>query len=105
MLGKITIDEVFTRMNPEVENFRIFVSIVHYHMLDDKHTKLDQTTEKGYFVDYNEMSKAYMIYMPGNRRIIMRRDMKFREEKAFRRSRRLPTYDHSGPTESPRVEK
>lgn len=35
---------------------------------------------------YSENAKAYHIYIPENRKIVIRRDVKFMEEKAFRRS-------------------
>jgi hypothetical protein len=38
-------------------------------------------------VGYNESSKAYQIYIPGQRQIEVSRDVTFEEEIAFRRSR------------------
>jgi hypothetical protein len=38
-------------------------------------------------VGYNESSKAYRIYIPGQRQIKVSRDVTFEEEIAFRRSR------------------
>ena len=58
-------------------------------------TKLDQTAERGYFVGYSETSKAYRIFIPGTKRIIIRRDVKFMEDKAFKRSGDLLTNDLS----------
>ena len=53
---------------------------------------------------YSEISKAYRIFIPGTRRIIVRRDVKFMEDKAFRRSRDFPVDDQSKqPTEAPRI--
>jgi hypothetical protein len=42
---------------------------------------------KGTFVGYSESSKAYQIYIPGQRQIEVRKDVTFEEEVAFRRSR------------------
>ena len=58
-------------------------------------TKLDQTAERGYFVGYSETLKAYRIFIPRTRRIIVKRNVKFIEDKAFRRSRDLPADDQS----------
>jgi len=58
-----------------------------------KCTKLDQTTKKGDFVGYSATSKAYKIYIHNSRRIIMRRDVKFMDEKGFRGSRKMPIGD------------
>ena len=78
-----------------VGHFKIFGSLAYCHILGDTHTKLDQAAKRGYFVGYSETSKAYRIFIPGTRRIIVRRDVKFMEDKAFRRSRDFPTDDQS----------
>jgi hypothetical protein len=44
---------------------------------------------KWFFVGYSENSKAYMIYVPGQRQIEVSRDMTFHEEVAFKKSREL----------------
>jgi hypothetical protein len=49
--------------------------------------KLDLSDRKGTFVGYRESSKAYRIYIPGQRQIEVSRDVSFEEEVAFRRSR------------------
>ncbi|KAH9292825.1 hypothetical protein KI387_042000, partial [Taxus chinensis] len=102
VLGKMTPEEAFTGKKPDVGHFRIFGSLAYCHIPEDTRTKLDQTTEKGYLVGYSETSKAYRIFIPGTRRIIVRRDVKFMEDKAFRRSRDLPVDDQSEqPTKAP----
>ena len=60
------------------------------HIPDEKHSELDQTTEKRYLVGYNETSKAYKIYIPGSRKIVVRRDANFTEDRAFRKSHEMP---------------
>jgi hypothetical protein len=37
-------------------------------------------------VGYSEVSKAYMIYIPALRRAMVRRDVRFEEDRAFKRS-------------------
>lgn len=95
VLGKMTLEEVFTGKKPDVSHFRIFESLAYCHILGDTRTKLDQTTKRGYFVGYSETSKAYRIFILGSKRIIVRWDVKFMEDKAFRRSRDLPADDQS----------
>jgi hypothetical protein len=51
---------------------------------------LDPTGEKGILVGYSEVSKAYRIFVPVHRRIVVSRDVQF-EEGALRRSRDMPT--------------
>jgi len=62
-------------------------------MPHDKRTKLDQTAEQGFFVGYNETSKAFRIYIPSSRKIVVRRDVKFMEDRAFRGSREMHASD------------
>ena len=54
-------------------------------------SKLNQTAEKGHLVEYSETSKAYIIYIPGNRKIVVRRDVKFMEDRAFMKSPEMPS--------------
>ena len=83
----MTPEEAFTRKKPNVGHFRIFGSLAYCHILGDTCTKLDQIAERGYYVGYSETSKAYRIFIPGTRRVIVKHDVKFIEDKAFRRSR------------------
>jgi len=86
-LGKITPEKVFTGKTLEVSHFRIFGSLVYCRIPEEKRKKLDQTAKKGYLVGYSENAKAYRIYLPGSRNVLVRRDVKFMEDRAFRRSR------------------
>jgi hypothetical protein len=43
--------------------------------------------ERGIFVGYNETSKAFRIYLPSLRKTVLRRDARFEEDRAFRKSR------------------
>ena len=72
VLEKKTPEGVFTGKKPKVSHLRIFSSIAYCHMLDDKRTKLDQTPEKGFFIGYIESSKVFRIYIPRNRKIVVR---------------------------------
>jgi hypothetical protein len=44
---------------------------------------------KGFFWGYSENSKAYRIYVPGQRKIELSRDVNFHEEAVFKKSREL----------------
>ena len=89
-LGKVTPEGVFTGSKHEVSHFRIFGNIVYCHVPNEKRKKLGQTAKQGYLVGYSENAKAYCIYIPENRKIVVKRDVKFMEEKAFKRSREVP---------------
>jgi hypothetical protein len=60
---------------------------VYIHVPKEKRTKLDPSGKKGTFVGYSESSKAYWIYIHGQRQIEVSKDVAFEEEVAFRRSR------------------
>ena len=94
-LGKTMPEGAFTRKKQEVGHFRIFGSLAYCHIPNEKRSKLDQTAEKGYLVGYSETSKAYRIYIPSSRKIVVRRDVKFTEDRAFQRSHEMPAEDQS----------
>ena len=48
---------------------------------------------------YNETSKAFQIYIPAQRRVVVRWDVKFEEDRAFRRSRELEYLELLDPQE------
>ena len=89
VVGNMTPEECFTGKKPEVSPFGIFGSLTYSHVPSKKRTKLEPTAEKGIFVGYDETSKAFCIYFPSQRKVVVRRDVKFEEELAFRKSREL----------------
>jgi transposase InsO family protein len=92
VLGKLTLEEVFTGTKPIVSHFCIWGSVYYCHVPSEKRTELDPTAEKGILVGYSEASKAYRIIVPTHEKIIVYRDVQFEEEHALRRSRDLPTH-------------
>jgi hypothetical protein len=72
-------------VKPEVGNFKIFGCPVYIHVPKEKMNKLDPLGRKDTFVGYSESSKAYWIYIPGQRQIEVSRDVVFEEEVAFRK--------------------
>jgi hypothetical protein len=89
VLGNMTPDEAFTGQKPQVGHLRIFGCVTYSFIPKDLRKKMEPTAEKGIFVGYNEISKAYRIYIPALRRVVVRRDVKFKEQKAYERSRDL----------------
>ena len=78
-----TPEEDFTGCKPSVEHLRIFGSPVYIHIPKEKRTKLEPSGKKGIFVGYSETSKAYRIYIPGQKFIEVSRDVTFHEETTF----------------------
>ena len=56
---------MLTGKNPEVSHLDIFGFPLYVHIPKEKRTKLDPSEKKGIFVGYYEVSKAFMIYIPG----------------------------------------
>jgi hypothetical protein len=86
-LKEKTLEEVFSGIKPEVGNLKIFGCHVYIHVPKEKRTNMEPSGKKGVFVGYNERSEAYMIYVPGQRKIEVGRDVTFHEEATFKISR------------------
>jgi hypothetical protein len=65
ILEEKTTKEVFSGIQPEVGNLRIFGCPVYIHVPKEKRTKMEPSGKKGDFVGYSENSKSYRIYVPG----------------------------------------
>ena len=66
-----------------------------------KRAKLVPSKKKGIFVGYSDSSKAYHIYVLGQRYIEVRRDVIFHEEVVFRQTQELSKEDEGPPPEIP----
>jgi len=96
-LGHVTPEEAFSGKKPYIGHFRIFGCIAYSYVPKEKRTKLEPTAEKGIFVGYSETSKAFRIYIPTQRKVVVRRDVKFEEDRALRRSQELAYLDQPDP--------
>ena len=85
-LGRKTLEEVFTGIRLDVSHG----SVCYCHVHADNRKKLDPSGEKELLVGYGKISKAYKVYIPARRRIIVSRDVQFDEDRALRRSLDLP---------------
>jgi hypothetical protein len=86
ILGKMTPKEAFTDRRPDVEHIKIFGCLTFSHVPSKRRTKLDPTAQQGILVGYSEMSKAYCFYIPPLRKVMVSRDVRFEEDRAFARS-------------------
>ena len=75
VLGKWTPEETFSGIMPDVSHLCIGGSVCYCHVPLEKRTKLNPTTIKGILVGYNEVSKAYKIYVPTRGKVIVCRDV------------------------------
>ena len=79
---------MFTGKKLEVIHLKIFGCPVYVHIPKEKRTKLGPSRKKGIFVGYCEVSKAFIIYILGFHHMEIRRDVKFHDEEALKRSRK-----------------
>ena len=96
ILGEKSQEEVFTGEKPVVDHMRIFGTPVYIHVPKEKRANLEPSEKKGIFVGYSESSKAYRIYVPGQR---YSRDVIFHEEVVFRQTKELPKNVEESPFE------
>ena len=76
-MGNITPKEYFLGKKPKVSPFRIFGSLTYSHVPSEKRTKLEPPVEKGIFMGYDETVKDFHIYLPSQRKVVVRRDVNF----------------------------
>jgi len=76
----ITPEEAWSTIKPSVSYFRIFGCIAYVHIPDSKRTKLDNKSLKCVLLGVSEESKAYRLFDPISKKIIISRDVKFEEE-------------------------
>jgi hypothetical protein len=67
ILGEKNPKDVFINVKPKVGHLRIFGCPVYIHVPKEKRTDMEPSKKKGTFVGYSATSKAYCIYVPGQR--------------------------------------
>ena len=82
VLGK-TPQEAWNGRKPGISHLRVFGSIAHVHVPDERRSKLDDKSEKFIFIGYDNYSKGYKMYNPNNGRTIISRDVVFDEESTW----------------------
>lgn len=90
-LGDKTPEEVFTCVKLDVGHLTIFGYPIYFHVPKEKRNELKALAKKGVFFGYCENSKAYRIYVPGQRSLEFSRDVTFDEDGALREARDTPT--------------
>lgn len=67
--------EVWTGRKPNLSHIRIFGSRTFVHIPDARRTKLEAKCIEGVLVGFCENTKAYRIYIPSQRRVVVSRDV------------------------------
>jgi hypothetical protein len=103
ILGRMTLEEAFMGKRPEIGHIRIFGCLVYCHVSTERRIELEHITEKGILVGYSETSNAYRVYIPALGRTMVRRDVRFEEDMALRKSYGwTPVDEQSAPKEEAR---
>ena len=71
--------EAWSGIKPCISHLRVFGSRAYSHVPDEKRGKMDDKSEKCILVGYSENSKAYSLYNPISKKIIITRDVHFNE--------------------------
>ena len=79
----MTPEEAWSGRRPIVDHFRIFGCIAYAHIPDVKRKKLDDKGEKCVFLGVSDYSKAYKLYNPVTKKIVISRDVIFDEENTW----------------------
>ena len=77
---------------------------MYIHVPKEKRAKLEPSGKKGVFVGYSDYSKAYRVYISGQRHIEVNRDVIFHEEAVFHKVLELSTEDEVSALEFPNSE-
>ncbi|KAM7520343.1 hypothetical protein LguiB_019305 [Lonicera macranthoides] len=80
VVKNMTPEEAWNGQRPAVDYFRIFGCIAYARVPDAKRKKLDDKGEKCIFLGVSDESKAYKLYNPITKKIVISRDVVFDEE-------------------------
>ena len=73
-------------MEPTIDHLKVFGCVAYAHILDQKRTKLDDKGEKCIFLGVSEQLKAYKLYNPNTKKIIISHDVAFDEKQLWEKS-------------------
>ncbi|CAA7062104.1 unnamed protein product [Microthlaspi erraticum] len=79
----ITPQEAWSGIKPSVEHFKVWGSIAHAHIPDEKRSKLDDKSTACILLGFSEESKGYRLYNPKTKKIIVSRDVVFEETREW----------------------
>ena len=75
--------EAWTGMNHSVFHLKFFGCVAYAHVPDELRRKLDKKGKKCIFVGYSEDTKAYKLYDPVARKVIISRDVQFVDNESW----------------------
>lgn len=72
--------ELWIGSKPSVEHFKVFGCIGHVHITSQQQTKLYLRSHKCVFLGVSQESKAYRLYDPSSKKVVISRDVIFDED-------------------------
>lgn len=82
-MKNVTPQEAWSVVKPSVEHFRVFGCVSHVHVSDARRTKLENKSFTCVLLGVSEESKAYRLYDPVSKKIVISRDVIFEEERQW----------------------
>jgi hypothetical protein len=79
----VTPEEAWSGIKPFVHHFRVFGCLAYAHVPDNHRKKLDNMSIKCDYLGLSEESKAYKLYDPIEKKIIIIRDAVFDESNGW----------------------
>lgn len=79
----ITLEEVWSRQKSTVDHFKVFGCRAYAHVPDEKRKKLNAMGEKCIFLGIGDQSKAYKLYNPNTKKIVISCDVVFYENQIW----------------------
>jgi hypothetical protein len=76
----MTPEEAWSGEKPSVHHFKVFGCLAFAHVPDSQRTKLDDNSIKCIHLGVSEESKAYKLYDPEKKKIIISRNVVFEEK-------------------------
>jgi len=76
-------EEAWSGQKQTVTHMRVFGCVAYAHVPDQLRKKLDNKGEKCVFIGYCDESKAYKLYNPSTKKLIISRDVQFIEDEAW----------------------
>ena len=89
VVQNMTPEEAWSRRKPAVDHFRIFGCVAYAHIPNQKRKKLDDKGEKCSFLGVSDQSKAYKLYNPNTKKILVSRDVIFYEDQIWEWSKNV----------------
>ena len=77
VVQNLTLEETWSGIKPTVEYFRVFGCLAHVHVPDHKRIKLDDKSIQCVLLGVSDESKAYRLFDPVSKKIIVSRDVVF----------------------------